>query len=79
MGFAALSPLAKPGIGNNRTVGRESEAHPAFRIIPSPDAEQHHLRPRMVINTALIANRRDAFHFPALRLPLTAYCSLLLR
>jgi hypothetical protein len=28
-----------------RTVGRESEAHPAFRIMPSPDAERHHLPP----------------------------------
>jgi hypothetical protein len=27
------------------TVGRESAAHPAFRIIPSPDAERHHLKP----------------------------------
>jgi len=28
-----------------RAVGRESEAHPAFRIIPSPDAERYHLPP----------------------------------
>ncbi len=28
-----------------RTIGRDSEALPAFRIIPSPDAEHHHLPP----------------------------------
>jgi hypothetical protein len=28
-----------------RAVGRESKAHPAFCIIPSPDAERHHLPP----------------------------------
>ena len=28
-----------------RAVGRESEAHPAFGIIPSPDAERYHLPP----------------------------------
>ena len=28
-----------------RAVGRESEAHPAFRIIPSSDAERHHPPP----------------------------------
>jgi hypothetical protein len=30
-------------LGSWRAVGRESEAHPAFRIIPFPDAERHHL------------------------------------
>jgi hypothetical protein len=28
-----------------RSVGRESEAHPAFGIILSPDAERYHLPP----------------------------------
>ena len=32
-------------IGSLRAVGRESEAHPAFRIISSPDAERYHLPP----------------------------------
>jgi hypothetical protein len=35
-----------------QTVGRESEAHPAFPIIPSTDAEHHLLLPLKVINTA---------------------------
>ena len=29
----------------DRTVGRESEAHPAFSIIPSPEAERRLLPP----------------------------------
>jgi hypothetical protein len=39
-GQAGYTPPA-----NSEAVGRESEAHPAFRIISSPDAERHHLPP----------------------------------
>ena len=34
-----------PLFDNQGAVGRESAAHPAFHILPSPDAERYHLPP----------------------------------
>jgi hypothetical protein len=35
---------------------RESEAHPAFRIIPSPDAERHHPPPTQGYKYRIVRN-----------------------
>ena len=39
-----------------KPVGRESEAHPAFRIILSPDAERHHLPPTQGYKYHIVRN-----------------------